>query len=44
MATKHDYRVEAKLINREETGHWNHQLVEVFDKKKKIGELKKRTS
>jgi len=38
MTTKHEYRVEAKIINREETGYWNHQLVEVFDKKKKIGE------
>ncbi len=36
MATKHEYRVEANIINKE--GSWDYQLVEVFDKKKKIGE------
>lgn len=37
MATKHDYRVETTGIQKED-GTWNHQLVEIFDKKKKIGE------
>lgn len=36
MKNKHNYRVEANVI--EKDGSWNHQLVEVFDKTKKIGE------